>query len=124
MSTAYARLCLPYVGAVCLRRGTVGLDDFAAEAIGDADTLALARRLTVMADENPDPNALHPIRVELDLAVGQIVTCEITAVLGSPERPLSPQQARAKFAACGTSAELWDAVKRLENVSDTRGLLL
>jgi 2-methylcitrate dehydratase PrpD len=123
MSTAYARLCLPYVGAVCLRRGTVGLDDFTAEALADADTLALARRLTVMADENPDPNALHPIQVELDLTVGRTVTCEITAVLGSPERPLSPQQARTKFAACGASTELWDAVKRFEKLSDTRALL-
>src|SRR5881227_1381518 len=28
MTVAYARLCLPYVGAVCLKRGTVGLGDF------------------------------------------------------------------------------------------------
>src|SRR5438270_1915397 len=60
MSVAYARLCLPYVGAVCLRHGTVGLGDFTPQAIGDPDTLVLARRLSVIADDNPDPNALHP----------------------------------------------------------------
>jgi aconitate decarboxylase len=35
MTVAYARLCLAYVGAVCLRHGTVGLDDFTPEALGD-----------------------------------------------------------------------------------------
>src|SRR3954469_20805319 len=33
MTVAYARLCLSYVGAVCLRRGTVGLEDFSSEAL-------------------------------------------------------------------------------------------
>ena len=28
MTAGYARLCLQYVGAVCLRRGNIGLDDF------------------------------------------------------------------------------------------------
>ena len=45
MTVAYARLCLSYCGAVCLRRGTVGLDDFTPSALADPDTLALAPRL-------------------------------------------------------------------------------
>src|SRR5439155_11202836 len=32
MDIAYARLCLPYVGAVCLRHGTVGLEAFSRAA--------------------------------------------------------------------------------------------
>jgi 2-methylcitrate dehydratase PrpD len=107
MTVAYARLCLSYVGAVCLRRGTVGLGDFDPAAVGDPETLALAQRLSVGTDNNPDPNALHPVRVELDLA----------DVLGSPARPLSPAAARAKFAACGGSPVLWDAVAELERIS-------
>jgi 2-methylcitrate dehydratase PrpD len=50
MTPNYARLCLQYVGAVCLRRGTLGLDDFTAEALGDPQTLALAHRLQVVVD--------------------------------------------------------------------------
>jgi 2-methylcitrate dehydratase PrpD len=100
MTVAYARLCLPFVGAVCLRHGTVGLGDFVPEALGDPDTLSLARRLSVIADDNPDPNALHPVRVELDLADGSTVACDVTEILGSPARPLSPEAARAKFDAC------------------------
>ena len=122
MPVAYARLCLPYVGAVCLRRGTVGLDDFTPEALGDPDTLALARRLIVTADANPDPNALHPIGVELDLTDGSTIAEDVAEVLGSPSRPLSPDAARAKFAGCGTPAALWDTVMALETLGDAAAL--
>src|SRR6516165_8006840 len=56
MTPGYARLCLQYVGAICLRRGTVGLNDFTAEALGDPQTLALVDRLQIIKDGNPDPN--------------------------------------------------------------------
>jgi aconitate decarboxylase len=123
MTVAYARLCLPYFGALCLRHGTVGLGDFTQEALGDPGTLALARRLLVIADANPDPNALSPQRVELDLADGVTVACDVTEVVGSPARPLSPDAARAKFDACGAPAALWDAAMSLDELPDTRVLL-
>jgi len=122
MSVAYARLCLPYVGAVCLRHGTVGLGDFATEALGDPDTLALARRLTVVVDDNPDPNALHPVRVELDLTGRGSVACDVADVLGSPARPLSLEAVRAKFTACGASAALWDIAMALDASADLHEL--
>jgi aconitate decarboxylase len=122
MSVAHARLCLAYCGAVCLRRGTVGLDDFSPQALVDPGTLALARRFAVVADHNPDPNALLPQRVELDLADGRTIDCAIADVLGSPARPLSPDAARAKFVVCtqhlARSANLWDAVLSLGSEAD------
>jgi aconitate decarboxylase len=123
MTIAYARLCLPYVGAVCLRHGTVGLGDFTPEALGDPGTLAIARRLSVIADNNPNPNALHPVQVELDLADGSTVACDVAEILGSPASPLSPEAARAKFDACGAPAALWDAATSPDELPDTRSLL-
>jgi aconitate decarboxylase len=123
MGVAYARLCLPYVGAVCLRHGTVGLGDFTPAALSDPDTLALARRLSVTADANPDPNALAPINVALDLADGRTVACDVADVLGSPARPLSPDAARAKFDACNAPRNLWDAVTGLETLDNAAALL-
>ena len=131
MSPGHARLCLPYVAAVCLRRGTVGLDDFTAAALSDPQTLGLACRLTVLADANPDPNALTPQRVEIDLAEGRTVACTVTAVLGSPERPLSLEAARAKFDACWRTLPhfppqramaLWNTIGGLEGLEDVRVL--
>lgn len=122
MAVAYARLCLPYVGAVCLRRGTVGLGDFTPAALADPETLALAARLSVQADANPDPNALAPVRVELDLDDGGTVRCDVAAMLGSPANPLSPAAARAKFAACGGPPELWDAAMALDTLADAASI--
>jgi 2-methylcitrate dehydratase PrpD len=129
MAAGYARLCLPYVGAVCLRRGTVGLGDFTAPALADPDTMRLARRLTVVEDANRDPNALLPQRTEIDLVEGRTVAVEIISMLGSPERPLSPEAARAKFTDCWRSLPdlppeqgpvLWDAIFALEALEDIR----
>jgi 2-methylcitrate dehydratase PrpD len=125
MTSAYARLCLSYVGAVCLRHGTVGLNDFSPGSLTDTDTLALARRLSVLPDGNPDVNALHPVHVELDLSDGRTVVCDVTQVLGSPARPLSPEAARAKFAACGAPPDLFEAafaLETLENAADLAAL--
>ena len=122
MSVAHARLCLVYCGAVCLRRGTVGLDDFTREALADPDTLDLAGRLTVIADNNPDPNAMSPIRVELDLADGRTIAFDVADIIGSPGWPLSPEAARAKFSACAAPVALWDAVMACEEKTDASTL--
>ena len=123
MTVAYARLCLSYVGAVCLRRGTAGLEDFSAEALADADTLALAARLSVIADGNPDPNAMHPVRVELDLADGRTLAMRCGRSPRQPCPPISADAARAKFDACGASAALWDAVGAIEASGKVRRMI-
>lgn len=129
MTPGYARLCLQYVGAVCLRCGPVGLDDFIAAALADPATLALARRLSVADNGHRDPNALTPQNVEIDLADGRTVTRVVNAVLGSPDRPLSAEAARAKFDVCwrsapelspGQGAALWDTISTFEALDDIR----
>ena len=123
MTVAYARLCLSYCGAVCLRRGMVGLGDFSPAALTDPGILALAARLSVVADGNPDPNAMAPIRVELELTDGYVVSCDVAQILGSPARPLTPDAARAKFGACGAPAALWDAVMSHDSANDANPLV-
>jgi aconitate decarboxylase len=126
MTVAHARLCLAYCGAATLRRGSPGLGDFDGEAIADADTLAVAARLQIIADANPDPNALHPVRVELDLADGRTIGCDVVEVLGSPVNPLSPEAARAKFALCTIDLPqgdaLWDRVMSLDTLKNAADL--
>jgi 2-methylcitrate dehydratase PrpD len=126
MSVTHARLCLPYVGAILLRYGEVGLEHFSEAQRRDPTTLALARRLTVAADSNPDPNALSPQRVELRFNDGSTRTVAVEHVFGSPGNMLTPDQAHAKFDACwravGVTGEapqrLWQAVARLETLLD------
>src|SRR5258706_1356635 len=49
----YARLCMAYVGAIALARGTVVLEDFAPERLDDAALHALAARIPVVGECNP-----------------------------------------------------------------------
>ena len=100
MAPAYARLCLPYLAAVVLLRGTVGLEDFTPERLNDPDVLALAGRITVEVDDNPDPAAFTPataLAMTLDGARSRV---EIDAQLGSPAQPLTEPQHLAKAHAC------------------------
>lgn len=85
----YARLCASYVAACALRRGTVTVEDFRASALGDADSLALAQRIAVRTDGNPDPNALTPVSVEIRLKDGRSFDTRLDVVYGNPARPLS-----------------------------------
>src|SRR5215831_12423723 len=97
MTPGYARLCLQYLVCRLLLEKKKGIHDFTAAALTDPQTLALAGRLRVIEDGNPDPNALAPQRIEIELAEGRTVACSVDAVLGSPTRPLPAAAARTKF---------------------------
>jgi 2-methylcitrate dehydratase PrpD len=104
MIPAYARLCLPYLAAVTLVRGTVGLGDFGPERLCDPVLRALAAKVSVEADANSDPSAFTPAVLVANLADGRTVEVRIDAQLGSPLLPLSPEQHAAKARACLTFA--------------------
>src|SRR4029079_7653790 len=70
MALNYARLCARYVAARALMNDAVGIEDFRPNALGDAESLALAGRIEVQIDDNPDPNAMTPVRVEVRLQSG------------------------------------------------------
>jgi 2-methylcitrate dehydratase PrpD len=98
----YARLCLPFVAATTLRFGTVGLADFTPTRLTDAETLALAAKVRLLQDANPDPNAVVPQTVEVVHATTARARVEHT--LGSPANPLSREARIAKAAACLAAA--------------------
>ncbi len=129
----YARLCFPYVGALALTTGTVGLRDFAPERLSDAAILELARRIRVVADGSADPAAFAPQIAEARLKDGRVLTARIDALPGSPAAPLTREAHLAKFRACwalglGPRAQpaaeaLIARVEALEDVADMRELL-
>lgn len=100
MTPAYARLCLPYLAAVTLTRGTVGLGDFGPDSLADPGLQALAERVTVVADDNPDPAAFTPAQAVAHLHDGRQVRAAVTAQLGSPAWPLTREQHLEKARAC------------------------
>jgi 2-methylcitrate dehydratase PrpD len=126
----YARLCLAHVGAIALLRGTVTFDDFAPGRLDGVDVDALAPRIRLAPDGNPDPNALNPQRVEITLADGTVHAVDVATVLGSPANPLSRDQHLEKFRRCWRHAglavdngeALIAAIDRLETLPDTAAL--
>lgn len=100
MTPAYARLCFPYLAAVVLLRGSIGLADFSDERLRDPAILALAARVRVESDGNPDPAAFVPAIATATLHDGRRLETRITAQLGSPANPLSHAQHLAKAQGC------------------------
>lgn len=108
MTPAWARLCLPWLGAVVMMRGAVGLADFTPERLSDPALLALAGRFRVEVDDNPDPAAFTPATLILTTTDGRVLSQTVTAQLGSPAQPLTRDQHLAKQAACLEFAGLAD----------------
>lgn len=96
----YARLCLPYVGAVALARGAVTLADFTPERLNDPAIHALARKIKVAAMANPDPAAFTPQRAIAECADGSALEESLSVLPGAPAAPLTRSEHLAKFSAC------------------------
>lgn len=109
MEPGYARLCMQYLVAVTLLRGTVSLTDFTDEALNDQDVLALAERISVVADGNPDMAAFVPARAVARTKDGRELVQGVTAQFGSPAWPLSEAQHAAKALDCFRFSALPDA---------------
>lgn len=97
MTPAYARLCGPLLAALALRDGVIDPRAFTPATFADPQLAALAGRIAIRVDDNPDPNALSPQRMVVSDGEGHL-DLEIPHTLGSPESPLSPAQAEAKRA--------------------------
>ena len=131
MSVAYARLCFAWLGAVVLTRGTLDLADFTPERLGDPALLALAERIHVETDENPDAAAFVPAVATVTLKSGEAISHVVTRQFGSPEWPLNRSEHLAKAARClefGGMPEVHDPltvlIDNLETVDDVAAALV
>ena len=97
MTPAYARLCLPFLAALMLRDGRIDPRRFGAETFSDPLILELAATLSIAVDDNSDPNALSPQRLEVRFADGSHDMIIITQTLGSPNAPMDVHQSAAKY---------------------------
>ncbi|MEM8696188.1 MAG: MmgE/PrpD family protein [Pseudomonadota bacterium] len=112
MAPSYARLCLAFLVPLLLRDGIVNPACFTPEQFADPALSALGGKVSVRLDDNPDPNALAPQQLTIMLKNGGHIAREITGNLGSPEAPMSADQAAAKYDLCHTLASS-DADRRL-----------
>lgn len=131
MNVNYARLCAPFAAARAMMSRDLCLSDFEHAARTDAPTLALARRIRLVADDNPDPNALTPVTVQVRLAGGTRHTRSIETVYGNPASPMSRGAQLRKFHRCCAAgvrplaadgcdavADLVDGLEKLADVAE------
>lgn len=116
-----------YCTASALLRGRQVLEDFTPEGVADPAVRKLAGRVRVhIHQEVSDPVTFVPQRLVVRLGDGRVVTRDIAALLGHPDRPLDDGAISAKLRACldfagaaPSSAETIAAtVARLEELSD------
>jgi aconitate decarboxylase len=133
MNVSYARLCLPFLVATTLRKGTVGLDAYAPNAFADAAFQAIADRVTLVADSNSDVNALAPQHLTVTLKDGRVFERAMPHVFGAPEAPMSVSEQREKFFGCcrhahkplseAAIARLADAIDNIDQEKDVGSIL-
>jgi 2-methylcitrate dehydratase PrpD len=75
----------------------VASEDFTEEARRDPVTLSLAERIDIDVDNNPDPNALSPIELEIEYHNGARMCSRIDIVYGHPAKPMSRTAWLEKF---------------------------
>ncbi|HEX8756467.1 MAG TPA: MmgE/PrpD family protein [Steroidobacteraceae bacterium] len=96
MSPATARLCLPLLSALMLTSGRIDPRRFEPATFADPRIRALAAKVHVSTDDNPDPNALSPQRLVVHLTEGTVLERVIATTLGHPGAPMSAAQTAAK----------------------------
>lgn len=117
MSPAYARLCLEFIAPMMIREGRIDPRLFTAEIMNSDQAAADAQKINIMLDENPDPNALSPQRIEILFKDGRKMERTIETPFGSPDYPMSRSDQIDKVAFCmelgtcaGTADMLFDRI--------------
>ena len=97
MDINYARLCARFAAARILIAGDLVTDDFTDRGRSDSDSLGLARRVEIIVDDNPDPNALTPVTVNIEMDDGAQHEISVDTVYGHPNNPMTRQDWLKKF---------------------------
>ena len=100
MTAAYARLCLPILAPLMLRDGVIDPALFEGDALHDPALVALAEKVSVQLDGNPDGNAMAPQRLVVTTSSGETIERRIDANLGSIANPMSAEQSAQKYDLC------------------------
>ncbi|CAN7344923.1 MmgE/PrpD family protein [Variovorax sp. LjRoot178] len=125
-SAVDAKFSLPFVVAVAVCQGNVGVADFSLQALKDPRVLAMAQRVVPVEDSSADWKDKSPVgRVRIVTRDGRSFERLGDKVPGSPDAPLNWGHLAAKFRGCARAAavpmvdERIDAAIRLAREFDS-----
>lgn len=113
MSPAYARLCLQFIAPMMIREGRIDPRLFTAENMNSKRAAADAKKIIVALDDNPNPNALSPQRIEIHFNDGRTIERIIGTPFGSPDFPMTRADQLEKAEFCFDMAEFTGNVEEL-----------
>jgi 2-methylcitrate dehydratase PrpD len=95
-----ARMSVPFSVALAIKAGSAGINEFAQEAVDDAEIRALARKVTISADQKytdrvPDQRAAE---LRLETNDGAVFRELVSFPKGEPENPITDVELEEKFA--------------------------
>ena len=133
MTTNYAQLCAQYVTAHALYNDGIGVNAYEKQTLEHTETNELARRINVIVNDNPDPNALSPVEITVTLKTGETHKITVQDVYGSPANPMSHDAHIEKFLRnCETAPaplsarqidHLIEMIENLEKLDDVTALI-
>ncbi|HYF17653.1 MAG TPA: MmgE/PrpD family protein [Ramlibacter sp.] len=104
-SAVDAKFSLPFILAIAVCRGGVGVADFSAHALKDPQVLAMAERVVPVEDSAADWKGKSPVgRVRIVTRDGRSFERRGDKVPGSPDAPLDWDQLAAKFRGCARAS--------------------
>lgn len=130
MQPAYARLCLEFVAPMMIRHRKIDPMLFTSENFKNPQAATDAAKIHIILDDNPDPNALSPQRIVLELKNGRTMEQIVEVPFGSPLRPLSRTDELAKANQCFAAAafdrdpaDLFTIVEQSDPYPDSRDII-
>lgn len=129
-----AQFSIPWGVATALLRRGVAMEDYTASAIENAQVLSLTGKIKTVAD--PALNSargVEPVRIDILLSNGQVLSARVEVAKGSPMQPMSFADCVQKFDDCMSftgedsgsrmSAQAVDMVANLEKLGNAAELI-
>jgi len=96
-----AQFSIPYTVSVAIVRRDVFIDDFFEEKIKtDAQVLQLAKKVSVIVDQEPIAKGLTPCVVDIRTKDGKVYSQRVEILRGDPRKPLRMEEIGEKFRKC------------------------
>ena len=116
MEANYAKLCLRFVAGVYLEHGWVDIPHFLGDELNNPAVLAIADKVDVIEDANPDLNALNPQHIAVELDSGKKLELTLDSVYGDPLSPLTDDENIEKFSRCCSKSKIPLTEKKQQDI--------